>query len=362
MFAMKKLNQLREKIDSINLELLRLLNERAKTVLEIYKIRKKTEIDLFNPKREAEMLDLLEKNNTGPYSNETVRELFRNIFKASLDLMEKQTARYLLCSRNTKPENTIVRVRDVSFGEKEPVIIAGPCSIESLDQLDKIARGLKKLGIKVMRGGAFKPRTSPYTFQGLGIEGIHYLKNIAEKYNLVTISEIVDPRHIDVFCELVDILQIGTRNMANFELLKSVGKTKKPVLLKRGFMSTMEEYLHAVDYIISNGNPNVILCERGIRTFEKWTRNTLDISAVSILKQVSHLPLIVDISHSAGRKDIAVPLGKASLAAGADGIMVEVHHDPQLARSDEHQQLNLDEFSHFMEIINQFIGFLPTTS
>lgn len=233
------------------------------------------------------------------------------------------------------------------------MIIAGPCSVESYEQVRQVAAALKASGITVLRGGSFKPRTSPYDFQGLGIEGLKILKEVASEFSLKTISEIVDPAHIELAGSYIDVIQIGARNMQNFELLKAAGDVRTPILLKRGMAATIDEFLHAAEYIVSRGNTQVMLIERGIRTYEKATRNTLDISAVPILKQESHLPVLVDVTHSTGRKDILAPCAKAALAAGADGVMVEVHPDPATALSDAAQQLNIDEFNRFYAEVKQ---------
>ncbi len=255
----------------------------------------------------------------------------------------------LLVSRDHKSEDTIIKVKQAVIGGDSQTLIAGPCSVESKEQLETIGSALKKVGLTVLRGGAFKPRTSPYSFQGLGEDGLKIMKDVADEMGLVTISEIMSPDQIDVASKYIDILQIGARNMQNFELLKAVGQTKKPVLLKRGLSATLEEFMLAAEYLLHHGNDQVMLIERGIRTFETATRNTLDISAVPILKQETHLPVLVDVSHSTGRKDILLPCTKAALAAGADGIMVEVHPDPKNALSDGKQQLTMDEFQAFWE-------------
>lgn len=250
-------------------------------------------------------------------------------------------------------ENLTIKNVKNTFIERlsERIMIAGPCSIESLQQLDVVALELVRHNVQVIRGGAFKPRTSPYSFQGMGIEGLKFIDFIRKKYQLYAISEIVDPRDIELGIKYTDIIQIGSRNMCNFALLKEIGKTKHPVLLKRGMMSTIEEFLLAAEYIVSNGNSNVILCERGIRTFETETRNTLDIACIPIVKSKTNLPIIVDLSHSLGRKDIISPIARAALGAGADGIMVEIHPDPPNAYSDNNQQLDFSEFSMLMNTI-----------
>ncbi|RLL40610.1 3-deoxy-7-phosphoheptulonate synthase [Oceanobacillus piezotolerans] len=259
------------------------------------------------------------------------------------------TKSQLLVSRDYKSEDTIIKVKNTVIGGSAHTLIAGPCSVESREQLETVASTLKKMGLTIMRGGAFKPRTSPYSFQGLGEKGLKMMKEVADSHDLVTISEIMSPNQIDVAEPYIDIFQIGARNMQNFDLLKAVGEAKKPVLLKRGLSATLEEFIFAAEYILHYGNDQVMLMERGIRTFETETRNTLDISAVPILKLKTHLPVLVDVTHSAGRKDILLPCAKAALAAGADGIMVETHPDPETALSDKDQQLNMKEFQAFWD-------------
>ncbi|GAA3723917.1 bifunctional 3-deoxy-7-phosphoheptulonate synthase/chorismate mutase [Salinicoccus jeotgali] len=258
----------------------------------------------------------------------------------------------LLVSRSTKATDTVVRVGDVSIGEGSPVHIFGPCAVESFDQVATVAEHMKSKGFDILRGGAFKPRTSPYEFQGLGKEGLEILLKIKETYNLKVISEIVAPEHVKLAEPYLDMFQIGARNMQNFELLKAVGRSDKPVFLKRGLSATIEEFMMAAEYILSEGNSNVILCERGIRTYEKMTRNTLDISAVPLLKQKTHLPVMVDVTHSTGVKEIMADCANAALAAGADGIMAEVHPDPVNALSDQAQQMTLEEFDKFHQNIS----------
>jgi len=258
-------------------------------------------------------------------------------------------APYKLVSREFKPENSIVKIREgVEVGSKRIAIIAGPCSIESEDQITDIARKVKESGASILRGGAFKPRSSPYTFQGLGEDGLRMLKAVSEKFDIPTVSEVMDTRDVDLVAKYTDILQIGARNMQNFNLLKEVGQTKKPIILKRGLSATMKELLMSAEYILSEGNFNVILCERGIRTFEKFTRNTLDLSAVPSIKMLSHLPIIVDPSHACGKWGLVAPLSKAAVACGADGLLIEVHNNPQEALSDGGQQLLPDNFTNLV--------------
>ena len=343
----------RKQIDEINLQILDLLSKRGSLVKRVKEIKGKAGSHFYDPGREDEMLRYLVEANPGPYSDDTIRTIFKEIFKASLHLQQEGEKASLLVTRMPGQANTVIRVRDVEIGGEQPVVIAGPCAIESREQLAEIAAWISGRGVRILRGGAFKPRTSPYSFQGLGKQGLEYIQQIAQEYGLVSVVEVMDTREVDLVCDYVDVLQVGSRNMHNFALLKAVGTIDKPVLLKRGLMATMEELLYAAEYILCGGNTRVILCERGIRTFEKWTRNTLDISAAILFKQETHLPVIVDISHSAGRKDLAIPLAKVAWAAGVDGIMVEVHNNPAVALSDANQQLNFTEFEQLLKALSQ---------
>lgn len=226
--------------------------------------------------------------------------------------------------------------------------------MESYEQVRQVAEAMKGQGLKLMRGGAFKPRTSPYDFQGLGLEGLQILRQVADEYDLAVISEILNPNDIEMSLDYVDVIQIGARNMQNFDLLRAAGAVNKPVLLKRGLSATIEEFINAAEYIIAKGNGNIILCERGIRTYERATRNTLDISAVPILKKETHLPVVVDVTHSTGRRDLLLPTAKAAMAIGADAIMAEVHPDPAVALSDAAQQMNIPQFNDFMNELKSF--------
>jgi len=258
-------------------------------------------------------------------------------------------APFRLVSREFKKEPSVIDLgKGVKIGGKEAVIMAGPCTIENIDRLYEIGREVKKAGATVLRGGAFKPRTSPYSFQGLGKAGLQMLREVGTELGMVTISEVMDPRDVSLVADFVDILQIGCRNMQNFNLLKEVGATKKPVVLKRGMASTVKDMLMSAEYILSSGNFSVILCERGIRTFEDATRNTLDISAVPVVKQLSHLPIIVDPSHAAGKWGLVPALAKAGIAAGADGLIIEVHNRPEEAVSDGEQSLMPENFSNLL--------------
>jgi 3-deoxy-7-phosphoheptulonate synthase len=255
---------------------------------------------------------------------------------------------FKLTSREFHPEDTIIRVGGATIGDGSLTVMAGPCSIEGRDQLFTAARAVAEHGATILRGGAFKPRTSPYSFQGLGVEGLRYLAEAGRETKLPTVTEVMEPGQVDIVNRYADILQIGTRNMQNFSLLLEVGRVEKPVMLKRGYGATIEEWLMAAEYIASAGNPNVILCERGIRTFETYTRNTLDISAVPLLHHLTHLPVIVDPSHATGKRWLVKPMALAAVAAGADGVMVEVHPHPEDALSDGEQSITIAQFAGLM--------------
>lgn len=257
--------------------------------------------------------------------------------------------KFKLASREFKSRGTVVRIHDVSIGGGGLTVMAGPCAIESEAQIDAIAAQVARAGAQVLRGGAFKPRTSPYDFQGLGERGLKFMRNAADAHGLLCVSEVMSPEHLPMVAEYVDIVQIGARNMQNFELLKRAGTCEKPVLLKRGLSATYMEFILAAEYVLSCGNPNVILCERGIRTFETYTRNTLDLNAVPVLKTLTHLPVLVDPSHGTGLREIVCPMAKAAAIAGADAIMVEVHTDPDSALSDARQTISVEAFAGLME-------------
>ncbi len=256
---------------------------------------------------------------------------------------------FKLASKDFKKTPTLIEIKGNVIGGKKIHVMAGPCSVENREMILHIAQRVKEAGATFLRGGAYKPRTSPYSFQGLGEEGLIYLKEASEKTGLPIVTELMDPREIDMFIKYVDVIQIGARNMQNFRLLLEVGSINKPVLLKRGLSATIKEWLMSAEYILSRGNPNVILCERGIRTFETATRNTLDLSAVPLLKQMTHLPVVVDPSHGVGKWDLVPAMAKAAIAAGADGLLIEVHHNPQEALSDGDQSLKPDAFFELMK-------------
>jgi len=283
---------------------------------------------------------------------------FRGI-KGILEIIHV-TKPYKLVSRDFHPSDTVIKLSDkIKIGGKSPFLkIAGPCAIESREQMFKTAGFLKKLGINVIRGGAYKPRTSPHSFQGLREEGLKILSEIKKEFGMLTITEIMNPEHLELVSQHVDILQIGARNMQNFDLLKEVGKTKKPVLLKRGLSATIEEWLASAEYILLEGNPNVILCERGIRTFETATRNTSDLSVIPLVKSMSHLPIIFDPSHATGKKSLVPPMALASIVAGAHGVMIEIHPEPEHALSDGPQSLNFREFEKLNQQMDKLLTFL----
>ena len=274
-----------------------------------------------------------------------------NLEVSMLEGVEKTvriTEKYKLVSRHFHPEDTIIDVDGVKIGGKEVVVMAGPCSVESIEQLREAAKAVKAGGAKFLRGGAFKPRTSPYDFQGLAEEGLKMLREVADEEGLKVVTEIVDKDDIELVGKYADIYQVGARNMQNFQLLKALGKAKKPVMLKRGLAATISEWLNAAEYIMAGGNEQVIFCERGIRTYETFTRNTLDLSAVAAIKELSHLPIIVDPSHGTGRWEMVRPMARAAVAAGCDGLIIEVHPHPEVALSDGDQSLTPKNFNALM--------------
>lgn len=343
----EQVEQLHKQLDGLDEQLLVLLSERVRIAGAVDKMAESLGLSSHDPAWEKRKLDELTKQNKGPIDQATMERLFKEIFAVSHNRQKTEGRRKLLVSRRTKSEDTVIRVKDALIGGESHILVAGPCSVESREQLRAVAQAMKSAGVNVLRGGAFKPRTSPYDFQGLGREGFIILKEVADEFDMVTVSEIMSPQQLEYAAEYIDVIQIGARNMQNFELLKAAGRMNMPVLLKRGIAATLEEFVYAAEYIMAEGNDRVMLIERGIRTYEKWTRNTLDISAVPLLKQETHLPVLVDVSHSTGRKDILLPCAKAALAAGADGIMVETHPNPQAALSDSAQQIDLDEFLTF---------------
>ena len=289
----------------------------------------------------------------------------RNFDKRKLEILDgvaeviRITAPYKLASRTFRPENSIIKINDVEIGGDEIVVMAGPCSVESREQIEHLAAAVKKSGAKILRGGAFKPRSSPYSFQGLGEEGLKLLRQAADRNDLLVVSEVMDRSKIDVVVAYSDILQVGARNMQNYDLLRELGKVRKPILLKRGMSATIEETLMSAEYIMAGGNYDVIFCERGIRTFENYTRNTMDISAIPVIQKLSHLPIIADPSHGTGIREKVAPMARAAVAAGAHGLMIEVHHEPENALSDGAQSLYPEQFEQLIrecKIIAKAIG------
>ncbi|MBG9518110.1 MULTISPECIES: bifunctional 3-deoxy-7-phosphoheptulonate synthase/chorismate mutase [Bacillus cereus group] len=352
--ASQQLGRLRSEIDQLNLQILELLNERGRLVQEVGNLKEVQGVKRFDPVRERNMLDLIAENNNGPFETSTLQHIFKQIFQAGLELQEDDHRKALLVSRKKKTEDTIVEINGEKIGDGNQHFIMGPCAVESYEQVRQVAEAMKGQGLKLMRGGAFKPRTSPYDFRGLGLEGLQILRQVADEYDLAVISEILNPNDIEMSLDYVDVIQIGARNMQNFDLLRAAGAVNKPVLLKRGLSATIEEFINAAEYIMAKGNGNIILCERGIRTYERATRNTLDISAVPILKKETHLPVVVDVTHSTGRRDLLLPTAKAAMAIGADAIMAEVHPDPAVALSDAAQQMNIPQFNDFMNELKSF--------
>ena len=267
---------------------------------------------------------------------------------AGVEKTVRITEKYKLVSRDFHPQGTIIDVGGVKIGGDEIIVMAGPCAVESFDQLRETAQAVKNCGAKILRGGAFKPRTSPYDFQGLGEEGLKLLRKVADEFDMKVVTEVVDRGDIELVENYSDILQVGARNMQNFQMLKALGESKKPIMLKRGLSATISEWLNAAEYIMNGGNENVILCERGIRTYETFTRNTLDLSAVAAIKELSHLPIVVDPSHGTGRRPMVAPMSRAAIAAGADALMIEVHPHPEIALSDGNQSLTPEDFKNLM--------------
>jgi len=317
----------------------------------------------INEERLAEIVRQVEKHGvTAHVSRGTDRTVIGIIGKFDPSLEEKLRAMkgienvirisksYKLASRDFHPDNTVINIRRVEIGGEELIVMGGPCAVESPEQIDEIARLVKAAGGQVLRGGAFKPRTGPYSFQGIGVEGLEMMAEAGRKHGLLTVTEVMTPEYVDICAKYADILQVGTRNMQNFDLLRKLGQIDTPVLLKRGFSATYDEFLNAAEYILAGGNPNVILCERGIRTFEPYTRNTLDLAAIPVLKQLSHLPVISDPSHGTGRRELVAPMARASVAAGADGLIIEMHTDPDNSMTgDGVQSLFPDQFADLLQ-------------
>ena len=349
--ANSQIQDLRQQIDKLNLEILSLLSQRGRIAQEIGHLQTSAGSSQYDPKRELEMLDALTAANEGPFDDSTVKSLFKSVFQASMQASIKAEKPKFLTSRGDR-EDTVVMIGDIPVGKgHSPVLVAGPCAIESKEQVDVTAEYVASQGVKIFRGGAFKPRSNPYSFQGLGEQAMKWAREACDKHGMKFQAEIMDARDLEACLDYVDVLQIGARNGQNFTLLKAVGGTDRPVFLKRALAGTIEEWIMAAEYVMSEGNPNVILCERGIRTYEQYTRNTLDVSAIALAKLETHLPVMVDATHSGGRRDLLVPLTKAGLAAGADGVMVEVHPHPAVALSDQKQQMDFDQFDEYLAAV-----------
>ena len=346
----EKIQNLRARIDDLNLRLLELLSERAAIASDIGTEQAALGMSQYDPAREQQMLEALVAANRGPFDAATVKSVFKQIFQASMQVGQTEEKRSYLTSRSSAKQDSVVDVAGVRVGKGHPaVLIAGPCAIESREQVMAVAKHVASRGVTLFRGGAYKPRTDPYSFQGLGEEGLRLAREACDAHGLAFVSELVSSVDLPLFEEYVDLIQIGARNMQNFTLLRAAGRSSKPVLLKRGLSATVEEWVMAAEYLLSEGNGNVILCERGIRTFERYTRNTLDVSAVALAKLETHLPVLVDVTHSGGRRDLLVALTKAGLAVGADGIMIEVHPNPAVALSDQKQQVDFDQFDTYLD-------------
>lgn len=314
------------------------------------------------PERVTQVIDLLRKEHVEAravaWRNQTLLVTHQKPTSTEMSQLEETgiverivlpTARAQLASREFQNRTSIVEVGNVRIGAEKLVVVAGPCSVEGREQLLTVARVTKQLGASLLRGGVFKPRTSPYEFQGLGEPGLRLLAEAREETGMPVVTEVLEPEKVDLVSKYANMLQVGARNVQNFALLRAVGRSGMPVLLKRGMMTTIDEWLQSAEYILLEGNPNVVLCERGIRTFEQATRNTLDLAAVPVLRKATHLPILVDPSHATGRRELVAPMAKAAVAAGADGIMVETHPNPETALSDPQQQLDLEEFAALMK-------------
>ena len=346
----ERITALRERIDELNLELLSRLSERATIAEAIGRVQTELGLSHYDPVREQAMLETLVAANRGPFTDAAVKSLFKQVFQASMQLEQEQDKSRYLTSRRTHRSDTVVSVDGVPIGgDHSPVLIAGPCAIESREQLGAVAAFLASRGVRLLRGGAFKPRTDPYSFHGLGLEGLRLGRDACDAHGLAFVTEVMDAADVPACAEHADVLQVGARNMHNFTLLRKVAQSGRPVILKRGLAATIEEWVMAAEYLLSGGNTEVILCERGIRTFERFTRNTLDVSAVALVKLETHLPVLVDVTHSGGRRDLLVPLTKAALAVGADGIMIEVHPNPAVALSDNKQQVDFETFDSYLD-------------
>jgi len=350
----ERLKELRAQMTRVNEKIMHNLNEFFQISNKIGQVKDQMGLPHFDPVRESDMLTEIREKNQGPMPYDLMKRIFKDLFRASVEEMGEGRRRRLEVDRLPDGEDRVIRVHDIDIGGERPVLMAGPCAVESYEQLHATAERLHRLGIRILRGGAFKPRTSPYSFQGLEEEGLKILRCVADELHMAVISEVLDTRSVSLVGKYADILQVGTRNMFNYALLKELGKVHKPVMIKRGMMATIDEFILAAEYVYVGGNHEILLCERGIRTYETQTRNTLDISSIPILAKETALPVIVDISHSLGRKDIVKPMARAALSAGAHGIMFESHHDPKIALSDAEQQLDPLETEDLVDYLKTF--------
>jgi 3-deoxy-7-phosphoheptulonate synthase/chorismate mutase len=353
----RELEDLRAQMTDVNEIIMLKLNRFFEISNSIGEVKDKMGLPHFDPVRESEMLREILLKNKGPMPSDLMKRIFKEIFKASVEEMGVGAREGLRINRLPESDDLVVDVQGIKIGGDRPVLIGGPCSVENHDQIYSTAKALKEMGVNILRGGAFKPRTSPYSFQGLEEEALKILRTVADEFNMAVITEVLDTKNLELVEKFTDILQVGTRNMFNYSLLKEVGRANKPVFLKRGFMATIDEFILAAEYVYIGGNHNIILCERGIRTFETQTRNTLDISSIPILKKETFLPVVVDISHALGRKDIIKPVAHAALSAGADGLMFEAHYNPNIALSDSEQQLDLNEAKGLVAYLKNFFKF-----
>lgn len=331
-------------MDELTSQLLEVLNARTRTVLEIAKVKRSLGLPMRDRRREEELFRMLVERNDGPLDGATIREVFQHVIDASVALASRTETPAGLCVESSGGPPVTVSAAGHTIGPGHAQYIAGPCSIENELQMEQVAAGLAQSGVRFLRGGAFKPRTSPYAFQGLKEEGLRLLQAAGRRHGMATVTEATSVANVDTVARYADVIQIGSRNMANFELLRAAGRTGLPILLKRGFGATLDEWLHAAEYVAVSGSERIVLCERGIRTFVRDTRNTLDLSVVPLALARSRLPVIVDVSHAAGRRDILAHLSTAAFAAGAQAVMIEVHPDPDAALSDSAQQITVEDF------------------
>ncbi|AGW14738.1 bifunctional 3-deoxy-7-phosphoheptulonate synthase/chorismate mutase [Megalodesulfovibrio gigas] len=358
------LHELRARMGAVNLRLLESLLEYYQVARMIGQEKDRLHLPHFDARREAEMLgEILEANAASParLPDDMLARIFKEIFKNSTEFMGVQQRKTLRVHRNSGAGDHVITLPHGRIGGGEAAIIAGPCSVEGRDQLYKTAKPLRDAGVRFLRGGAFKPRSSPYSFQGLEEEGLILLREVADELGMDVVTEVLSVKDVELVARYADVLQVGTRNMANFSLLKVLGSLHKPILLKRGMCATMEEAILAAEYIASGGNNDIMLCERGIRTFETWTRNTLDLAAVALFKQETTLPVVVDVSHALGRKDLVARMAFAALAAGADAVMFECHCHPAAALSDADQQLDMEQAVALVRHIRDCDACIPSS-